>query len=273
MFDQPEPKPNKLVVLLKVLVLLAIAGGCGWVLYTRMQDKGPDPAEVAAQAEAEARRSKDELLTDLAANTMADNADELEGKAVALEAAAASLSGNDRLFCSGAANILRKLIPFTRAYREAFDMGSILDVMDVSSVKKQRDLTLRLEHLEHLKNMLNRLESHYELLEHNLRKEFGELGATPSQGEPLVKMAMTSFGPAAAKRLKKWRIQRDACTHAIDVIKLLNKRWGSWAVDGDEIVFEEARDTRTYNGIIGLLESKLKADAESVDEKEMLSRQ
>ncbi|MGB0579494.1 MAG: hypothetical protein ACPGVU_07315 [Limisphaerales bacterium] len=272
MFDQPEPKPNKFVVFLKVLGVLAILAGCGWVLYTRMQDRGTDPAEDAARAEAEARKSKEEMLTDFAAKTVVDNADELEGKAVALEAAAVSLSGNDRLFCNGAANILRKLIPFTEAYREAFEMGGIMDVMDVSTANSVGDIRLRLEHLAHLQRVLNRQEAQFEMLEHNLRKEFRELGAAPTQGEHLVKMAMTSFGPAASRRRVKWQIQRDACTHATTIMNQLKETWGRWAVVDDEIVFEEAHLTRTYNGTLEFLEQKLQEDAEFNAKKDIMVR-
>lgn len=272
MFDQPAPKPNKLVVLLKVLVMIGIVAGCGWVLKSRMQSKEPDPAKRAAQEEAEARKKKDQLLANLAASTMTVNADELEGKAVALEAAAASLRGNDQLFCRGAANILRNLIPVTKAYRAAFEQGSIEDVMDVSSVESRGDIKLRLEHLVHLQRVLKRQEAQFEMLAENLREEFRELGAPPATGEDLVKVAMTSFGPATKKRLAKWQTQRAACVHSLDAIRHLDDTWGQWKVDGEEIVFEEARHTAKYNRLVDLVEDQLKQHAAQDGEQNVPGR-
>ena len=113
----------------------------------------------------------------------------------------------------------------------------------------------------------------FKMLDHNLRKEFRELGAPPATGEALVKMAMTSFGPATAKRQAKWQIQRAACTHSQSAIKYLDDTWGQWAVDGDDIVFEEARHTRTYNGYIELIAAKLAQEAKSNEDKDLMLRQ
>jgi len=240
-----------------LIALLIVAPGTYWGIKTRMKHAAPDPQEEARRAEAESRQIREKLIANLAAGKTDGASRELERGVSALERSAASLTGNDAIFCQGVANVVRDLIPVTRQYEEAFQYATFQDLMDVSTVKTRDDLRLRIQHLKDIQTVLERQGNLYDTMEHNLRKAFRELGATPADGEALVKMAMASIGPKNQLRARIRQAERDAANHCLKALELLDRTWGQWKVEGGEILFTDARNTRLYNGYADLIEAEL----------------
>lgn len=93
-------------------------------------------------------------------------------------------------------------------------------------------------------------------MEPNLRNEYNNLGASPADGKSLVKMAMDGIAPNEL-RTKTRQTERKACDHCLKATQLLDKTWGEWRVEGGEILFTDADNTRLYNGLADLIVGEL----------------
>lgn len=241
----------------KILIALLIAApGTYWGIKWRMKNTAPDPQEAAKQAEAESRQIREKLIANLAVGKTDGAAAEMEVGVTALEKSATSLTGNHAIFCQGVANAIRALIPVTQQYEEVYQFANFQDVMDVSTAKTREDIRIRIQHIKDIQTVLERQGNLYDTMEQNLREEFRELGATPADGEDLVKMAMASIGPKNQLRAKTRQAERDAGNHCLKAIELLDKTWGQWSVEKGEILFTDAKNTRLYNGYADLIEAE-----------------